>query len=276
MGLFDELSALKSKAAEQLPHLDAKRKRETALLLPFLAALGYSPFDVRDVEPGFSIRGEEGGDKIVDYAAKKGGSPALLFQLAGFGTPLDGCSPTSLLRALRSSGARVGALTDGLRYRFYADLQPFYAVLKGEMTAEEEPFLTLNLLGCSEREVEKLIPLTKPKFRADEILSVAHHRKYVRLFRQYLQRQREAPDQAFVQFLMEQVHGGTPPKGDPGMYASPVRDALLQLVSGEGRAEDQVPIRRETGEETTEEEDGSSASDAEASIDQNFRKAFSE
>lgn len=301
MDLFAKLSALKSTATGQFPLLDSKRKRETVLLLPFLAALGYDPFDLRDVEPEFPIPLEEGRERSVDYAAKKSGSPVILFHLellpleeplAETGAPLQACDSTELLRDLRRSEARVGALTDGIRYRFYADLEPFYAVLKGEMAAGEAPFVTFNLLDCSEEAVEKLRPLVKPKFRAGAILSRAHHLKYTRFFRRYLQRQREAPDQAFVRFMMEQVHGGTSPKGDAGMYAAPLRDALRELVGSGGKAEGQAPTQKEETGETTEggagksegvhsektpdEEEGGSGSDGDPSGDPPIDKDFQE
>jgi hypothetical protein len=116
-------------------------------------------------------------------------------------------------------------------YRFYADLKRFYAVLKGEASPDERPFLTFNLLDHSSETVEDLKPLSKPVFDADQILSTAHHLKYKRLFRDYLVRQRDAPDAALVRFLARQVHDGKAPKGDAGMYESSVREALRQIMS---------------------------------------------
>lgn len=252
MGISDELSALQSTAREQLPLLNSKKKGENTLLLPFFAMLGYHPFDVRDVEPEFSI-GVDGGEESVDYALKKGGSPAILFRVKEVGANLDAYDPGPLLRFLNESEARVGALTDGVKYRFYADLESFYEVLKGEAPTERGPFLTFHLLDHTEAEVDKLERLTKPVFKAEEILSFAHRLKYTRLFREYLQRQLEAPEAPFVQFMMKRVHGGTAPKGDAGMYESPLQEALQQLM-GDAERTDGPSFRAEAHAETTEEE----------------------
>lgn len=287
MDISDNLSALKSAAREQLPLLDSKKKSENALLLRFFATLGYNPFDVREVEPEFSIWLDEGGERRVDYVLKKNGSLVMLFHLEETGTNLEACDPSPLLQLLKKSEARVGALTDGVEYCFYADLESFYAVLKGETTADRDPFLTFNLLDYSASEVQQLRRLTKPEFTADEILSFAHRLKYIRLFREYLQRQRENPDEAFVRFMMEQVHGGKAPKGDTGMYEYPVREALRQLMGDENKAPDQTSLREEMKEETTEggagqgetaldEEDGDSETNGKTSIDQNFEEFFRE
>ncbi len=232
MDISDELSALRSTATEQLPLLDSKQKRENALLLPFFAALGYRPFDVRDVEPEFSIGVDDGEERNVDYAVKKGGSLTVLFHVEESEVDLEAYDPAPLLQSLKASEARVGALTDGVEYRFYADLQSFYAVLKGETTADRDPFLAFNLLSYSSSKVEKLQRLAKPGFETEEILSFAHRLKYTRLFRRYLQRQGESPDGTFVRFMMERVHGGEAPKGDPGMYEAPLQEALQQLMEG--------------------------------------------
>jgi hypothetical protein len=296
MDISDKLSVLKSTAREQLPLLDTRKKSETALLLPFFGALGYHPFDVREVEPEFSIEVDEGRERKVDYAAKKGGSPAMLFQVEEIGTNLDDYDPSALLRFLRRSEARVGAVTDGIEYRFYADLEGFYAVLTGETTAEEEPFLTFNLLDYSPRQVEKLRRLAKPEFKAEKILAFAHHLKYARLFREYLQRQREAPDQAFVRFIMEQVRGmeqvheGDTSEGDVGMYEPAVREALWQLMGKGGGAQGQS--RGGKKEEKTEggkpeggprqserapdEEEGDRPSEGDSPTRKNFEEFFRE
>ena len=231
MGLHDDISALRSRAQAQLPFLNTKEKSQHALVLPFFGTLGYRPLDVREVEPGFTVAMAEGGERRFDYAVKKDGAPVMLFRCEAVGTSLDAYDPASLRQCLEHSEARIGALTDGVDYRFYADLERFYAVLKGEASPDERPFLTFNVLDHSSEAVEDLKTLSKPAFDADQILSTAHHLKYKRLFRDYLMRQRDTPDAALVQFLARQVHDGKAPKGDAGMYESSVREALRQIIS---------------------------------------------
>lgn len=230
MDLRDELSALKSRAKEQLSLLNTKQKSEQALLLPFFALLGYHPFDVREVEPGYTIELDGGRERRIDYALKKGGSLAILVQSKEIGTNLNAYEPAPLLRSLKKSEARVGAVTDGVDYRFYADLEGFYSVLKGTTASDRRPFLHFSIFHHENGDVEDLRRLTKPDFDADGILAFAHRLKYKRLFRDYLTRQAEEPDEEFVRFLTEQIHHGEASKGDPGMYESSVREALRQMI----------------------------------------------
>lgn len=250
MDLADEIAALKSSAEEQLPLLNTADKIENALLLPFFETLGYSPYDVRQVEPGFTIRLEDGEVSTIDHTLKKDGSPAILVQSREIGTNLTACDPESLLESLRASNARIAALTDGIDYHFYADLERFYASLKGDAPAERHPFFTFHLLRYDEAEIEDLRRLTKPAFKADGILSFAHQLKYRRLFRDYIEQQVASPDNAFVKFLAEQIHEGKAPKGDPGMYESSVREAIQQLIEEGGRGKPRSSFQDSTkGEE---------------------------
>lgn len=252
MDIYEHITTLKSSAIEQLSLLDSKKISENVLLLPFFAALGYDPFDVREVEPEFTIQMEKGWEETIDYAIHVDGSPAMLFQLKETGIDLDACDPAPLLRSLKKSRSRVGALTDGIEYRFYADLEEFYSVMTGMTASDRRPFLTFNILRYEESELEDLRRLTKSEFDADGILSLAHELKYKRLFRDYLQRQFDDPDDEFVRFLREQVHENVASKGDPGMYESPVREALQELMGTGRKAQDRDPASEQGGEEEIE------------------------
>lgn len=252
MDLADEIAALKSSAEAQLPLLNTDEKRENALLLPFFRRLGYSPSDVRQVEPGFTIKLEYGEERILSYALKKDRSPAILVQTRTIGANLDACDPEGLLESLRGSSARVGALTDGIDYHFYADLERFYATLKGHAPAERQPFFTFHLLQYDEADIEDLGRLTRSAFQANGILSFAHQLKYRRLFRDYIEQQVANPDTAFVKFLAEQIHEGKAPKGDPGMYESSVQEAVGQLIEEGGSAQARASFHVSTNEEDGE------------------------
>lgn len=233
MEVREEIAKVKSSAEEQVSLLRDKSKSENALLLPFFAALGYHPFDVREVEPDYTVGLDVEEEKTVDYAIKKDGSPVMLYTLKEIGTDLDSCDPEPLLQSLEKSDALVGVLTNGIEYHFYADLASFYSVLKGETTPDRRPFLTFDVLRYESRDIEDLRRLTKPKFDAGEILSSAHRLKYKRLFRNYLRHQLENPDDEFVEFMAGQIHNGGSAKGDPGMYESPLQETLRELMGKE-------------------------------------------
>lgn len=224
MDLFQEIAALKSNAEDQLHALNTREKTKNALLLPFFSALGYNPFDVREVEPGFAVEvGEE--RRQVDYAVKRNGVPIMIFECKEAGTDLDAYDAAPLYRYFSQIEARIGVLTNGIGYRFYADLDR-------EANADTRPFFEFNLLDHERGAVEELERLTKSAFDLDEILAAAHDLKYGRLLREYLERQWEGPDRQFVRFLAEQISQGGVAQGDAERFEPLVREALQQFVQG--------------------------------------------
>ncbi|MCB9604780.1 MAG: restriction endonuclease, partial [Sandaracinus sp.] len=62
MSFPDRVRLLAKRAPELLPHLETEEATKTALVLPFLAALGYDVFDPTEVVPEF----------VADVGIKKG------------------------------------------------------------------------------------------------------------------------------------------------------------------------------------------------------------
>ena len=53
MELIDQLSNLASRAQKQLAHIQTEEATKTALVMPFINALGYNVFDPTEVVPEF-------------------------------------------------------------------------------------------------------------------------------------------------------------------------------------------------------------------------------
>ena len=89
MDLIDRLKQLSANAAERVGHLETEEATKTALVLPFIQALGYI-FDPTEVIPEFVADvGVKKGEK-VDYAIVLNEVPTILFEC----------------KALRSTGGR--------------------------------------------------------------------------------------------------------------------------------------------------------------------------
>ena len=68
----NKLKALSQRVPTVLPHLDTEEATKTALIMPFIAALGYDVFDPSEVIPEFTADvGIKKGEK-VDYVIKRG------------------------------------------------------------------------------------------------------------------------------------------------------------------------------------------------------------
>lgn len=240
MGLSENLSALKGRAERQLDVLNSTEKTKNALLLPFLEALGYDPFDVREIEPEYPV--DSGGEDsiTVDYAVRIDGAPAMLLHCteaaasAEAAANLDVGGGDLFFRPAEELPASLAVLTNGIVYQFFADLE-------GGAGVDDRPFLEFNLLGQEPGQITYLKRLTKPAFDAQKVLSAAFELKYTRLLEHYLAEQREDPDKHFVRFLAAQIFEGEVTEDALGQFDSVVRRFLRQFEMEEPEIPARVP-----------------------------------
>jgi hypothetical protein len=237
MSFSDKISSLQSSAERQLHALGSKKKTENALILPFFDMLGYNPFDIREVEPDYEIGREERGTETVDYALKKEGTPTVLFQCTEAKTDLeayenDARKEVSLFEYFDELEADLAAFTNGLTYRFYANLE-------ADVRVEARPFLEFNLLGYEPDQVQALERFSKSVFDRDEILAAAHDLQTGQLLRSYFARQQESPDDHFVRFLAAQVYDGEISGSQLERFRPLVQEVLGEFGEGEGEGQSQ-------------------------------------
>ncbi|MFB6231856.1 MAG: hypothetical protein ABEL04_11945 [Salinibacter sp.] len=225
MALADRIATISSRAKEQLPVLNTKERTKNALLLPFLESLGYDIFNVLEVEPEFTVKIDPDREEKIDYAIHRDETPVMIFECAEAGTDLDGYDSEAFFRRFRATEAKIGALTDGINYRFFADL--------GERTlADSSPLMEFDLLDHGPEDIRGLRQLRKSTFDVDTVLSAACEIRYRAPLSAYLDRQFRAPDEDFVRFLTQQVYEGEAPDWVQERFKSIVRKALQDFAQG--------------------------------------------
>ncbi len=260
MGLFEALSALKASAERQLHALNTKKKTENALLLPFLDALGYDPFNVREVEPEHAVELKEGSTRTVDYAVNIDGAPAMLFQCEDATADLDALGSGPLFRHFGSLDASIVVRTNGLNYQFYADFGA-----GGDV--DGRPFLTFDLLDYEPEQIPYLERLTKPEFDTQEVLTTAFKLKHTRLLHHYFVQQREALDKHFVRFLAAQVYEGEVTEEILERFHPVVQKLLREFDMEEREIQRSAPSRTDDARSPNEDE-GTDAEERERTIPQ--------
>lgn len=259
MALTENISKLQASAERQLHALNTKEKTKNALVLPFFNVLGYDPFDLRDVEPGYAVDVQEGGTHEVDYALKVEGSPVVLVQCKQAETDLDYSDGDPVLQSSADFDPSIVAHTNGLTYRLYL-------AIEAQAQVAQQPFLEFELLDYSRDDVEELQLLTKSSFDADEVLTVAFDRTYGPRLNEYLAEQKQSPSDHFVRYLAAQVLEGDVPKELVERFRPLVRDVLRKGGEAGGgthpeRARQSVPELKVSGQEASgpqaSKEDGS-------------------
>ncbi len=224
MDLVDQLRILSSR----LPQLTLLCKTEEAtkhsMVMPFIRALGYDPFDPTEVVPEFIADvGIKKGEKI-DYAIMRNGKPIMLFECKMVGTNLDNEHASQLFRYYHVTSARIGVLTNGTLYRFFTDLEE-----PNKMDAK--PFLEFNLLEMHAPTVEEVKRFTKAGFNVDDVLSAAVELKYTKEIKRLLSEQMEAPSDEIVRFFTGRVYSGQKTQKVITQFTDITKRALNQFVN---------------------------------------------
>ena len=166
MDFIDQIKALAVRGAKKLDHLQTEEATKTALIMPFINALGYNVFNPTEVVPEYTADvGIKKGEK-VDYAIMKDGEPIMLFECKSARTDLDDVHALQLYRYFLVTSARIGVLTNGMVYRFYSDLD-------APNRMDARPFLEVDIFQLEDALIPELKKLTKTQFDENSIIETA-------------------------------------------------------------------------------------------------------
>lgn len=268
MSYTDQIKALASRLPALEGVLETEEATKNALVMPFIAALGYNVFDPTEVVPEFTADvGLKRGEK-VDYAIKHGNEVVILVEAKRAGDELKLEHSSQLYRYFSVVRARIACLTNGVVYRFYTDLDE-------PNKMDRAPFLEIDLSDLRDNLLVQLRKLTKDGFDLDHMLSAATDLKYTAAIRRVIEAQLEDPDEEFVRFFFSHSNpNGRFVQSAREQFAPLVKQAFSQVISdrvgsrlrsalqhedvASGRAADgdpdAPPAEGDDGIDTTEEE----------------------
>ena len=224
MDFVDQIHALSAKIEKQLPHIETEEATKTALIMPFIGALGYDVFDPSEVVPELNADvGIKKGEK-VDYAIMRDGKPTILFECKSAHTDLDEVHASQLYRYFSVTEARIGVLTNGVLYRFFSDLEE-----KNKM--DERSFLEFHMLDIHEPLLVELKKLTKSSFNMEEMIEVAGELKYTRAIKQILAQQMADPTEEFIRFFAGEVYSGRVTQKVRDQFRPVIKRAMRQFIT---------------------------------------------
>jgi hypothetical protein len=216
MNFEDKVKSLAEKAAKVRGMLETEEATKNALVMPFIAALGYDVFDPSEVVPEFVADvGIKKGEK-VDYVIKRGEDIVMLIEAKKVASELAIEHSSQLFRYFTVTKARIAVLTNGTVYRFFSDLEESNKM-------DEKPFLELNLLDLRESLIVEVSKLSKASFDLDSMLETASDLKYMREIRATFERQLESPEEDFVKFFFQQASPN-------GRFIQSAKDQFARLV----------------------------------------------
>lgn len=183
-------------------HLKNEEATKVALVLPFIALLGFDDRDPTEVSAEHASDFSEKYRNRVDYAILSNLKPVIAIECKSIGGSKkdDRGQLKSYFNA--SKTVKLGILTDGFVYEFFVDSEE-------PNMMDDEPFLALHLEQVakgqiSETLLDSLFALTKGKFDPETIgenakRSLTHHAFY-----EYLSQQFAKPSLNFTRFLLQE------------------------------------------------------------------------
>ena len=236
MPLEDDIQAIINRIPDTLPLLGTEEATKNALIMPFIAALGYNVFSPTEVVPEFTADvGNRVGEK-VDYAILHDGKPIILVECKAAGTVLNEQHTSQLVRYFSTTDVRIGILTNGVIYRFYSDLdQP------NRMDAR--PFLEIDLANADATTLPELQRFAKDAFDLKDALEAASELKYTREIRLFLAQQLRAPEEDFVSFLTSKIYAGRRSTAAINRFTPITKTAFTQFLNDQVQSRLQAAAR---------------------------------
>ncbi|MFN3353498.1 MAG: type I restriction endonuclease [Brevundimonas sp.] len=201
MDLQARIGDLAKRAVEHREVLLTEEAAKTALVMPFIQALGYDVFNPSEVIPEFTADvGIKKGEK-VDYAICDGGKVRILIECKPSSAPLNVSHASQLFRYFGVTEARLAILTNGVVYQFYSDVE-------APNRMDDKPFFTFSMDAIRPNDVKTLEKFSKQAFDIEQIVQEAGNLKIQSLIRKELEREFAEPSDDFVRILAARVHEG--------------------------------------------------------------------
>jgi hypothetical protein len=245
MEIQNKLRALGQKVVEIKDQIETEESTKTAFTLPFIQLLGYDVFNPTEVRPEFTADlGLKKGEK-VDYAIFQDGVPILIIECKNWREKLD-VHNSQLFRYFHVTKTRFALLTNGIEYRFYADL-----VASNKM--DEKPFLEFDITNLKDSTINEITKFHKSNFDEEKIVNNASSLKYTKEVKKMLAQEIEEPSENFIRMFASHVYSGRLTSKVMEQFSDIVKRAVSQFISEKVNERLHTALQKE--EEQTKEEE---------------------
>jgi hypothetical protein len=255
MDLATRLAELQKRTVEHREVLLTEEAAKTALVMPFIQALGYDVFNPSEVVPEYVADvGTKKGEK-VDYAICRDKSVAVLIECKPSSSELNINHAGQLFRYFSVTSARLAILTNGVVYQFYSDIE-------APNKMDDKPFFTFSMDAIKPTDVKTLENFAKGNFDIDKIVKEAGNLKIQSLLRKELEKEFSDPSDDFVKIMARRVYSGNvtaaikdnTAKLLASTISTLVRDMVTDRLSSALNASTPKPLEATNEPEPTEEE----------------------
>jgi len=223
MEIKEKLYSLSERIEKIIDQIKTEEGTKQSLILPFFQILGYDVFNPLEFCPEFDADyGIKKGEK-VDYAIIIDGEPIILVEAKACNDNLDKHG-AQLFRYFNSSKAKFGVLTNGIKYRFFTDLDETNKM-------DQKPFFEVDLLNLNDTQVSYLKNFERDSLDVNSILSTAEELKYSNLIKDFLKQQLASPSEDFANYILGHIYEGRKTATVVEKFLPIVKRAFNQLIT---------------------------------------------
>lgn len=194
-----------------------------ALIFPFVRLMGYDTTNPLEVRAEYTADiGAKQGEK-VDLAIMKDDKINIIIECKPINTILGQEHLSQLYRYYSLTEAKIGILTNGIIWRFYADS-------KKQGIMDETPFLEVDLEHPKKSNIEKLENFTKEKFNPQAIEDSVNELKYKHDLKELLLTELQHPSDELTRVLTKQVYDGVATQNVIKQFRSLIKQELQLII----------------------------------------------
>lgn len=221
------LNQLSDKANKHREFLATEEAAKTALVLPFLQALGYDIFNPSEVIPEFICDvGVKKGEK-VDYAICIDGAVRILMECKPASQELSIKHASQLYRYFSVTDAKFAILTNGANYKIFTDLD-------SSNRMDDRPFFEFDICRLRKTDIRTIGKFHRASFDEQSIIETAAGLQMEGAVVKALRQEMTDPSDDFVRAIADKVIEGRLSAGSkaaikrhiPNAFNSIVRDQL--------------------------------------------------
>lgn len=200
MTFTDDIKQFSQRILEIKDTISTEEATKMSMIVPFFQLLGYDVFNPNEFCPEYTADvGTKKAEK-VDYAILINSIPEILIECKWCGDNLSK-HDSQLFRYFAASSAKFAILTNGIKYRFFTDLE-------ASNIMDLTPFLEVDLENLKDASINELKKFSKETFDKDSIFSTASDLKYSGLIKEWLKLQTEDVSDEFAKAILSSVYNG--------------------------------------------------------------------
>ena len=223
MDLVENLQKLSSDLSRKRRFAKKEATTRSYLVDPFIEALGYTVNDPEDVEQEFTADIGKQSEQ-VDYAIMRDRRPIIFVEVKQANISLSDNHAAQLRRYYGTkTDVRLSILTNGVEYRFYADLEK-------PNVMDDEPYLVIDMRLFDEKQIDVLKVLTKSEFDLERAISVAITSKYRNRMHDVMSKELDPLSDELVEFFIRKVYSGRLTQRVASEFTPLVREAWHKFV----------------------------------------------